>query len=84
MHGCMRTTVTLDDDVFKLLRRLQAQRACSLRDVLNDVLRDALTRRPTKSKTRFVVQPFEVRRAVVASVDDVAAALAHAEGDDFR
>lgn len=53
----MRTTVTLDSDVEKLLRRAIRERGASFKQVLNDALREGLR----ESKTRAQHKPFRQR-----------------------
>jgi hypothetical protein len=79
----MRTTLTIDDDVAIELERLRREREASLKDVVNDALRRGLRdmqarpkRKPPRT-TGYDMGPFLV------SIDNVAEALAHAEGEDF-
>jgi hypothetical protein len=83
----MRTTLTLDDDVAALLRRVRkASRDASLKEVVNEALRHGLrlmTQGPAKpepARTRTV----DLGRCLVGTLDDVSAAIAVAEGDAFR
>ena len=43
MPWCMRTTLTLEDDVAALLKRAMKARKASLKQVVNDALRTGLT-----------------------------------------
>jgi hypothetical protein len=82
----MRTTLTLEDDVAALLRRLQERRKASLKSVVNAALREGLKQIQTPSR------PQRRRRTTVVSLgaclpgnlEDVAEALAIAEGENFR
>lgn len=58
----MRTTLTLDDDLFRLVREEAARSRRSVREVLNERLRRGFTtvRRP-RGGARFVVEPFRTR-----------------------
>lgn len=42
----MRTTVTLDDDTFALIRRRMRERGVSFKKALNDAIRDGAAGRP--------------------------------------
>src|SRR6516164_6557091 len=42
MSRCMRTTLTLDDDVAAILERLRKSRDASLKDLVNEALRRGL------------------------------------------
>ena len=82
----MRTTLTLDDDVAAALERLRRARGAKLRTLVNDLLREGLRQtraRPARSE-RFRTQAVDLGRARCASLDNVADALAVAEGEAFR
>ena len=86
MLRCMRTTLTLDDDVAAALGR--ARRACdaSLKDVVNDALRRGLsdlTIRP-KQHEPFQTQSIALGRLRLASIDNISESLAVAEGEAFK
>jgi Arc/MetJ family transcription regulator len=86
MSRCMRTTLTIDDDVAAELHRLRRTRDVGLKEVVNDVLRRGLrdmTSAP-KRKKAFRTQPLDSGRLLVASVDNVAELLAEVEGEAFR
>ncbi len=82
----MRTTLTLDDDVAKLLNSVRDSRKASLKAVVNEALRQGLRqitdppRRPKMYRTR----PVSLGRCLVGSIDDVAEVLALTEGETFR
>lgn len=81
----MRTTLTLDPDVSIELEALRRERGLSLKDAVNDALRRGL-RAIAESGMRG--PPF-VTRSVDLGVphlplDNVAEALALAEGESFR
>jgi len=52
--GRVRTTVTFDPDVTKILERLQRERGVGLSDVVNDAVRDADAPPPKGKPKRFV------------------------------
>jgi len=82
----MRTTISLDDDVAVLLRRLRKRSGKSLKELVNAALREGLPRlfKEKPDHPQFNVRPLEVGRCLLPSVDDVAETLAAAEGEDFR
>lgn len=54
----MRTTVTLDPDVARLLEEEQARRRASFKEVVNDAIRRGLAPRPARSEVpAYRVQP---------------------------
>ena len=80
----MRTTLTIDDDVAAQIEQLRRGRDVSLKDVVNDALRRGLqemsaSRRPRRA---FKTKAFDAGAARIG-LDDVAQALALAEGEDF-
>jgi len=84
--GARRTTITLDDDVAALLRQLRRRSNKSLKELINAALREGLPRlleEPSKRRD-FRVRPLKVGKCRLPALDDVAEALAAAEGEAFR
>jgi hypothetical protein len=56
---CMRTTVDLDDRLFRDLKRQAAEKGTTLRQLMNELLRRGLERpgRRRKYRFRWKVQP---------------------------
>ncbi len=81
----MRTTLTIDDDVAVQLERLRRERAQSFRDVVNDALRRGLREMQARPKRR---KPFRTKTydmgPFLVNIDNVAEAIAYAEGEDFK
>ena len=82
----MRTTLTLDSDVAKLLLRVRQSRRASLKAVVNEALRYGLLRMnsPEAPRRRFETKSASLGQCLIGNVDDVAEALAVAEGEAFR
>ncbi len=82
----MRTTLTLDDDVAAMLERLRKTREQSLKDLVNEALRHGLKQMDTRPKRRetFCTHSVDIGRCRIGSIDNVAEALAVAEGESFR
>jgi len=82
----MRTTLTLDDDVAAVLERLRKAGDQSLKELVNEALRRGLKQIDTPPKPRkpFRTKSVDVGRCRVGSIDNVAEALAVAEGESFR
>ena len=82
----MRTTLTLDPDVAALLERIRAARDATLKDVVNEALRHGLKqmseRAPEVSRCR--TEAVSLGRCLIGDLDNVAEALAVAEGEAFR
>jgi hypothetical protein len=84
----MRTTITLDEDIAIQLERRRAERGMTFKDAVNETLRTGLAALEVTATTesgelpRTVPLPLGPR--LLADVDDVADALAVAEGEDFR
>ena len=86
MPRCMRTTLTIDDDVAVALERVRRQRDARLKDLVNEALRRGLREMAARPKRR---EPFRTRsvalgRVWIGGIDNVAEALAIAEGEGFR
>ena len=83
----MRTTLTLDPDVASVLERLRRRDPRSFKALVNDLLRKGIAELDPKAPHRR--RPYRTRGAALGacrlpSLDDVAEALAVAEGDPFR
>lgn len=83
----MRTTITLEPDVAAELEQRRRSRGTNLKQEINELLRAGLASAegagaPTTSGYRS--SPLSAGRCLLGSLDDVAEALAIAEGEDFR
>jgi hypothetical protein len=56
----MRTTLTIDDEIFQMLREEAARTRRSVREVINDRLRLGFKRLP-RPTTKFKVEPFHTK-----------------------
>jgi len=82
----MRTTLTIEDDVAKLLESARRARNTSLKVIVNEALRQGLrdiTNPPRRGK------PYETRsvtlgRCQLANLDDISEVIAVAESDTFK
>jgi len=86
MYWCMRTTLSLDDDVAALLGRVRQLRNAGLKEVVNDALRQGLQQmvQPQARRRAYRTPSVSLGRCLVNSLDDVAEVLALAEGDSFK
>lgn len=82
----MRTTLTLDDDVAKRIERLRKQRGLTLRDVVNQALREGLPQleAPKRARKAHKTKAVSLGGCLIGNIDDIADVLAVAEGDGFR
>jgi hypothetical protein len=82
----MRTTLTLEKDVAAMIERLRKSRDASLKAIVNEALREGLKRldAPRRKQRRFRTASANLGRCLVGNVDNVAEALAVAEGESFR
>lgn len=70
--------------VAALLRRVQARRKEPLKKIVNEALREGLTRMGGPRRSRAYRTPsVALGRCLIGSLDDVAEALSIAEGEDF-
>lgn len=79
----MRTTLTLDDDVAASIERLRAEQKKPLKVVINDALRRGLADLNQAHEARAVyhTRSISLGRCRLPNLDDVADALAIAEGE---
>jgi hypothetical protein len=79
----MRTTLTLDEDVAVLLKRVLARRPDGLKAVVNEALRHGLRRigAPPERREVYETPSVDTGRCLLPNVDDIAEVLAIAEGD---
>lgn len=81
---CMRTTIVFDPDVAAELEHRRANRRGTLRNEVNRLVRLGLAHErdhAAEPSTRFSTPTFDSGRPLI-SVDDVEAAIEHAEGED--
>jgi hypothetical protein len=81
----MRTTLTIDDDVAARIERLRRRSDISLRDLVNEALRRGLREMtaPPRKRRPFRTRTFNTGRCLI-NIDNVAEALAYAEGEWFK
>jgi hypothetical protein len=81
----VRTTLTLDDDVAALLKRLAAKEKGSFKDVVNQALRRGLTMTAAQpQRTPFRTTGFDLGPSLVGSLDNVEEVLARVEGEHHK
>lgn len=83
----MRTTLTLDKDVAASLERLRKARRASMKQVVNDALRQGLGQLASpraRPRRPFRTTAVSLGRCLVGNVDNVAEVLAVAEGETFK
>ena len=82
----MRTTLTIEKDVAVRLEKVLRDRDTSLKALINDALRRGLDEieRPAEPSTPYVMSTVDLGDCLVPSLDSVAEALTHGEGDSFR
>jgi hypothetical protein len=82
----MRTTLTLDEDVAIILKRIQEKERMSFKKLVNEVLRQGLRQMttPGRPSKRRRTRAVDLGRCLFGSGDDVAEILAVVEGEAFR
>jgi hypothetical protein len=82
----VRTTLTLDDDVARLLERARKRRGITLKELVNEALREGLARleAPRTPRKRHATKAVSLGRCLLDNVDDIAEALAAADGERFH
>ena len=82
----MRTTLTLDEDIARLLKQISKRRDTSFKQVVNDALRlglNQLTARSQHPSSPFSTEPVRLG-ARLPNLDNVAEVLAVTETEDYR
>jgi hypothetical protein len=81
----MRTTLTIEDDVAVQLERLRRSRKANFKDLVNEALRRGLRDMsgPPKKRKPFRTRAFNMGEPLI-NIDNVAEAIAYAEGEDFK
>ena len=83
MFRCMRTTLTIDDELALRLKRLQAERKATLKAIVNELLREGLDQ--LEQGDQGEMEPYHLEpwfgRPRIHNLDDVAEVLAQIEGD---
>ena len=82
----MRTTLTIEDDVAKLLENVRRARNSSLKMVINQALRQGLRdmAKPPRRKKAYETRSVSLGRCKLANLDDISEVIAVAEGDTFK
>lgn len=81
----MRTTLTLDEDVAALLKRITAKEKGSFKEVVNQALRRGLTAITAEPpRTPFHTAGFDLGPSLVGSLDNVEEVLARVEGEHHK
>ena len=82
----MRTTLTLDPDVAAALDRMRSSGERTFKQAVNDVLRAGIRAlaQPVGDAEPYQTRPVSLGGCLIGSLEDVADALALAEGEDFR
>jgi len=86
MLRCMRTTLTLDEDIWVLLKRIQGQKQVPLKEIVNAALRAGLARmiKPKPRGKPYRTPSISLGRCHLANLDDIAEVLAVAEGEAHK
>lgn len=79
----MRTTLSLDDDVARMLEQLQKSNGASFKQIVNEALRKGLTKmsQPTAVRPHFKTRPVDLGKCSFPNLDNAWEVIAEAEGD---
>lgn len=82
----MRTTLTIEDDVAKLLENVRRARNSSLKVIINQALRQGLRdmAKPPRRGKAYETRSVSLGRCKLANLDDISEVIAVAEGDTFK
>ena len=81
----MRTTITIEDDVAKVIERLRKQRDASLKAIINEALRAGLVvmTADKSEQTSYHTSPVRLG-AKIPNLDNISEVLAISEGERYR
>lgn len=79
----VRTTVTLDEDVYYRLKEESRKRAKPFRQTLNDIIREGLLAKPAPAK-KFVFEAVDLGMYPHLNYDDIEGLITYGEGEDHR
>ncbi len=82
----MRTTLTLEEDVAVVVERLRKTRRQSMKDIINEALREGLKHlaAPPRKQGPFHTGSVDLGRCLLGNIDNVAEVLAVAESESFE
>jgi hypothetical protein len=85
MIGCMRTTLTIDDDVAATLELVRRNRRISMKDVINEALRLGLQGMTVRERPSSLVRSKSVDLGClkVTGIDNIAEVLAITADEGF-
>lgn len=83
---CMRTTLSIDDDVARILERLRRTRKQSFKTIVNEALRKGLSGdlKSVRRKKPYQTRSVSLGRCRLGTLDDISEVIAVAEGDSFK
>jgi len=78
----MRTTLTLDDDVAAMLKRVRRERKAGLKQTVNAALREGLPRmlESPANRPRFETPTLNLGQCLLPNLDNIAEVLETIEG----
>jgi hypothetical protein len=82
----MRTTLTLDEDVAALLRRVRQARKTGLKETVNEALRHGLRQMtaPRRRRKPYRTPSTDLGPSLIGSLDNIGQVLEIAEGPAHR
>jgi hypothetical protein len=82
----MRTTLTLDDDVTAILKRIEAERNLTRKEVVNAALRRGLLEmeQPPSPREPFRTKTFETGKSALPNMDCVSEVLDWLDSQDRK
>ena len=82
----MRTTLTLDDDVFRQIEKVRREKGTKWKTLVNEALRLGLLQMQQSKQTISTppTMPAALGRCLIGDIVSVSEALSLAEGDSFH
>jgi hypothetical protein len=81
----IRTTVTLDEDVFARLKQASVTKGVSFKEMLNEAIRSGLTSMSLRTvPTTYTIKPESLGKPAVKNLDNIGEVIATLEGESWR
>ena len=85
MLWCMRTTLSLDDDVAKLLEQVRKTKNASQKEIVNQALREGLAQLShPASRKPFKMTTVDLGECYFPNLDNIWEVIADVEGDSAK
>ncbi len=80
----IRTTITLDEDMFARLKQESVAKDVSFKEMLNEAVRSGLTSKSIRTATTtYTIEPESLGKPAVNNLDNIGEVIATLEGESW-